>query len=89
MKQLNKLFSKARKNNQIPSENSEFSSTEKDSFQKLLIKWESTSKELLDELAKKDSILFRNRNPKSLMALGALESYLTLALQAEGLSKLD
>ena len=82
-KQLNKLLNSAPKESLGKELTSEDQITQKHDFERLLSSWESISKQLLEDLRRKNDIYLTNKNPKSLMALGALESYLFLALQAK------
>ena len=59
-----------------------FSQKQKD-FQELLLNWSILSKELLIELNEKNDYLAEGKSPKSLMALGALQAHLNIALQAQ------
>ena len=51
-------------------------------FDDLITKWTETSHEILLTLTKKEQFLTKNRNPKSLMAFGAMSAHINMALQA-------
>ena len=88
-KQLNSLLSSAQKDSQSFSDLPEDAAIKNQSFNELLDKWSEISKELLKVLNKKEASLTEGKNPKSLMALGALEAHLNLAMQARKASELD
>ena len=48
----------------------------------LIINWKEISQEILLTLNKKEQISTKNKNPKSLIALGAMGAYINMALQA-------
>ena len=81
-KKLNKFFSHAIKE-QASSKNVNIEfQQEKDNFQELLANWSSLSKELLESLRKSEKHLNNLKGSKSLLALGAMEAHLNMALQA-------
>ena len=80
-KQLKKLLVSAKKET-IDTEIESISS-EMEELQTLLLNWTSLTKEILKELGNKKSQLLESRNPKSLMALGAYETHLKMAIHAK------
>ena len=81
-KELNDFMIKARKdisstkffeNNQI-KENQEFND--------LIKSWKETSQKILLIMHKEQNVLTEKRNPKSLMAFGAMGAHINMALQA-------
>ena len=81
-KELNDFLIKAKKdissintseNNQI-KENQEFNN--------LIKTWTETSRKLLLMMNREQKILTKNRNPRSLMAYGAMGAHINMALQA-------
>ena len=60
-------------NNQI-KENQEFND--------LIKTWTETSRKILLMMNKEQRVLTKNRNPKSLMAFGAMGAHINMALQA-------
>ena len=54
---------------------------ESEEFKDLIRNWTKTSKQILLMLNKKDQVPTKNRNPKSLMALGAMGAHINMALQ--------
>ena len=55
---------------------------EQQEFIELLNKWENNTKSILNTVSSKDKILFKNKSSNSIMALGAMEVHLNMALQA-------
>ena len=51
-------------------------------FKESLKLWVEQSEELLNILNRKENFILEGRTPKSLMALGAMESHLNISLQA-------
>ena len=81
-KKLNSLLTTAQKELLDPT-NSNISFYDKtESFKKLIMEWSELSTELLQELRKKDNYMLEGKEPDSLMALGALEAYLQMSIQA-------
>ena len=81
-KSLNDFLIKAKKdissintseNNQI-EENQEFND--------LIKTWAETSRKILLMMSEEQKVLTENRNPKSLMAFGAMGAHINMALQA-------
>ncbi len=58
-------------------------SLKKQEFELLMLNWSSLSKELLKELKGKSKYLTEGKRTKAIMALGALEAHLHLAIQAQ------
>ena len=81
-KQLDSLLKTAKQvANNSGRENNTLSS-EEEAFLNLLISWSTVSKELIEKLRQKNSNIFHQKAPKSLMALGALEVHLNMAVEA-------
>ncbi len=81
-KELKSLLIKAKK--EIPSidtsDNHEIN--ENQAFNDLIKNWSEISQEILLMMDKQDQVLSKNRNPKSLMAYGAMGAHINMALQA-------
>ncbi len=88
-KQLNKLLASAPKEQFTSTEEQEMSSEIEKEFNELLFEWTTTSKKLLSKLKNIDKNPINKKKTRSLMALGALESYLLLAIQAKEASELE
>ena len=81
-KELNILLSKAKKE-VLSCENFEnHTINENEEFKDLIEDWTKKSNEILLMLSRKDQILTKNKNPKSLMAFGAMGAHINMALQA-------
>ncbi len=81
-KKLKNLFSNAKKDFYGNGQNSLSSEEENEKLEKLLYKWSTTSKELLKTLKEDQSYLAAINKPNSLLALGAMEAHINMALQA-------
>ena len=51
-------------------------------FTELLENWEKNTKNILNKVSSKDQTLLENKSSNSIMALGAMEVHLNMALQA-------
>ena len=60
----------------------EIESPEKREFEKLINNWETSTKKVVNELSKRKENLLKDKSPNSLIALGAMEVHLNMALQA-------
>ena len=89
-KQLNQLLGVAAHPKAISAhkKTSLFSQKQKD-FQELLLNWTTLSKELLEKLNHKYSYIFKERSSEAVMALGALQAHLNMAIQAKKAAELD
>ena len=83
-KELNSYLIKAKKDIDLISNNSPDNAfTEEQEFNKLVEDWSETSKKLLLMINNNQNKIFsEKRNPKSLMALGAMGVHINMALQA-------
>ena len=81
-KELNVLFTKAKKEISTIETSGNDEIIENQEFNHLMKEWRKTSQEILLMLNKKEQVLTKNRDPKSLMALGAMGAHLNMALQA-------
>ena len=81
-KELNDFLIKAQKD--ITSSNSsEYKKIkEEQDFNDLVKNWTELSQKILLKMNKKEKIFTNNRNPKSLMAFGAMGAHINMALQA-------
>ena len=88
-KDLNNLLIKAKKEilSIKTSENHEIIDNKE--FNDLIADWRETSKRLLLILNKKDQFSTKDRNPKSLMAFGAMGAHINMALQALRATEFD
>ncbi len=81
-KKLKKLFSDARKDFNATTEHSSQTSEEKQKLENLLLTWATSSKELLRALKEENHCLSELKEANSLLALGAMEAHINMALQA-------
>ncbi|WP_036903517.1 MULTISPECIES: hypothetical protein [Prochlorococcus] len=82
-KKLNKFMVNARKEN-TSSIDIELGTIEDESksLKNLLDQWENISKEVLISMSNQNSLISERENPKSILALGAMEAHIRMALQA-------
>ena len=80
-KKLSYLMLKAQKDAHS-YELAEVESPEKREFEELINNWEASTKKLVNELSKRKEDLLKDKSPNSLIALGAMEVHLNMALQA-------
>ena len=81
-KKLSYLILKAQKESHIFDELAEIDNPEQKEFDELINTWEASTKKLIKELAKRKDNLLNDKSPNSLIALGAMEVHLNMALQA-------
>ena len=81
-KELNAFLNKVKKETFSLNTCKDLEINKNQDFQDLIIKWTETSQKILLILNKKDKVLIKNRNPKTLMALGAMGVHINMALQA-------
>jgi len=81
-KKLSYLMLKAQKDSYFSDELAEIESPEKREFDELINKCEASTKKLINELSKRKENLLKDKSPNSLIALGAMEVHLNMALQA-------
>ena len=80
-KKLSYLMLKAQKDS-FSDELAEIESPEKKEFEELMNNWEDSTKKVVNELSKRKENLLKDKSPNSLIALGAMEVHLNMALQA-------
>ena len=73
---------KAQKDSHFFDELGEIESPEKREFDELINNWEASTKKLINLLSKRKETLLKDKSPNSLIALGAMEVHLNMALQA-------
>ena len=81
-KKLSYLMLKAQKDSHFSDELAEIESPEKREFEELINNWESSTKKVVNELSKRKENLLKDKSRNSLIALGAMEVHLNMALQA-------
>ncbi len=81
-KELNDLLNKAKKEISTIGTSRNDQIIENQELNELIEDWTTISQKLLLMLDKKDQVLTKNKDPKSLMALGAMGAHINMALQA-------
>ena len=64
-------------------------SLEKQEFDELINNWEIVTKDVIHTISKRNKNLLKNKSSNSLIALGAMEVHLNMALQALNAFKKD
>ncbi len=89
-KKLNQLLLHAKKEvGEKLQSNYELSEEGFEEINLLLSKWKSLSKEMLETLKNSEHYLKENKKPNSILALGAMEAHINLAIQALKASESD
>ena len=88
-KKLSFLLNNAQKDKFAISEVSQNDTKLQDELLSDLDDWELTTKSLLKKISSRNEIHLQDKSPNSLMALGALEVHLNMALQALKVFKKD
>jgi len=81
-KKLSYLMHNAQKDSHFSDELGEIDSLEKREFEELINNWEASTKKVINKLSKRKENLLKDKSPNSLIALGAMEVHLNMALQA-------
>ena len=81
-KKLSYLMLKAQKDSHFSDELASIESPEQREFEELINNWEVGTKKLINELSRRKDYLLKDKSPNSLIALGAMEVHLNMALQA-------
>ena len=81
-KKLSYLMLKAQKDSHFSDDLADIEIPEKREFEELINKWESSTKKVVNELSKRKENLLKDKSANSLIALGAMEVHLNMALQA-------
>ncbi len=80
-KKLNNLLLHAQKESHSSDDNNSIN-LEKIEFDELINNWEIVTKDVIKTISKRNKNLLKDKSSNSLMALGAMEVHLNLALQA-------
>ena len=81
-KKLSLLMLKAKKENLFFSDVDKDENKELENFLSSLDDFEKASKELIKRISDKNDNLFKSKSSNSIMALGAMEAHLNMAIQA-------
>ena len=88
-KELNTLMKKARKEMPSIDTSENYFSNETKEFNNLIKHWTETSQKILLLMKKEEQVLTKNREPKSLIAFGAMGAHINMALQALKATEFD
>ena len=88
-KKLTYLMLNAQKDLNASDDKKNTESLEKQEFDELINNWEIVTKDVIKTISKRNKNLLKNKSSNSLIALGAMEVHLNMALQALNASKKD
>ena len=81
-KELNDFLINAKKDISLVNSSENNQIKENEEFNDLIKAWTETSRKILLIMNRSQKVLTENRNPKSLMAFGAMGAHINMALQA-------
>ncbi len=81
-KDLNALLDKAKKEVYLLETSINHENEKNQEFENLLTEWTEASQKILLILNSKQQLITKNKNPRSIMALGAMGAHINMALQA-------
>ena len=88
-KKLTYLMLNAQKDLNASDDKKNTESLEKQEFDELINNWEIVTKNVIKTISKRNKNLLKNKSSNSLIALGAMEVHLNMALQALNAFKKD
>ncbi len=88
-KKLTYLMLNAQKDLNASDDKKNTESLEKQEFDELINDWETVTKDVIKTISKRNKNLLKNKSSNSLIALGAMEVHLNMALQALNAFKKD
>ena len=88
-KKLTYLMLNAQKDLNSSDDKKNTESLEKQEFDELMNNWEILTKDVIKTISKRNKNLLKNKSSNSLIALGAMEVHLNMALQALNAFKKD
>ena len=88
-KKLTYLMLNAQKDLNASDDKKNTESLEKQEFDELINNWETVTKDVIKTISKRNKNLLKNKSSNSLIALGAIEVHLNMALQALNAFKKD
>ena len=88
-KKLTYLMLNAQKDLNASDDKKNTESLEKQEFDELINNWEIVTKDVINKISKRNKNLLKNKSSNSLIALGAMEVHLNMALQALNAFKKD
>ena len=80
---------RAKKEIKYSGDDYKINSKNEDNLQELLINWQTISKDVLNKLNAPELNIEEGRDHKSIMALGAMEAHINMAMQAFKASEND
>ena len=88
-KKLTYLMLNAQKDLNASDDTINIDSLEKQEFDELMNNWETVTKDVIKTITKRNKNLLKDKSSNSLIALGAMEVHLNMALQALNAFKKD
>ena len=88
-KKLTYLMLNAQKDLNASDDKKNTESLEKQEFDEIINNWETVTKDVIKTISKRNKNLLKNKSSNSLIALGAMEVHLNMALQALNAFKKD
>ena len=88
-KKLTYLMLNAQKDLNASDDKKNIESLEKQEFDELINNWEILTNDVIKTISKRNKNLLKNKSSNSLIALGAMEVHLNMALQALNAFKKD
>ena len=88
-KKLTYLMLNAQKDLKASDDKKNTDSLEKQEFDELINNWEIVTKDVIKKISKRNKNLLKDKSSNSLIALGAMEVHLNMALQALNAFKKD
>ena len=88
-KKLTYLMLNAQKDLNASDDKKNTESLEKQEFDELINNWEIVTKDVIKNISKRNKNLLKDKSSNSLIALGAMEVHLNMALQALNAFKKD
>ena len=88
-KKLTYLMLNAQKDLNVSDDKKNTESLEKQEFDELINNWDTVTKDVIKTISKRNKNLLKNKSSNSLIALGAMEVHLNMALQALNAFKKD
>ena len=88
-KKLTYLMLNAQKDLNASDDKKNTESLEKQEFDELINNWDTVTKDVIKTISKRNKNLLKNKSSNSLIALGAMEVHLNMALQALNAFKKD
>ena len=88
-KKLSYFLLNAQKDKNSNGDSSNYINSEKETLLAAIEKWEKETVDLINKISRGKDKCFEDKSPSSLMALGAMEAHLNMAIQALNAFKKD